>query len=65
MYELMHFPQGCPDYLTPGGANSENFQNSRTVKFYLGPPLKIFLPTKLSRGATPPTPPLSNTDFTR
>jgi hypothetical protein len=24
----MCYKQGCPDYLTPGGANSENFENS-------------------------------------
>jgi hypothetical protein len=23
------YDQGCPDYLMPGEANSENFQNSR------------------------------------
>jgi hypothetical protein len=33
--EIMYYNQGCPDYLMPGGANSENFQNSRRgVNFY-------------------------------
>jgi len=35
----------------PGGANSENFKNSRGVKFDLSPTYEIF------QGATPPTPP--------